>query len=414
MRKIIKNAAQLLTVSQVDKIQTNPRAALGIIENGAIVIEKEQIAWVGKTQDLPEGLQPDIVIDASGKVVMPGLIDPHTHVVFAGSREKEFADRLLGRAYRDIAITEGGISSTMLATNAASKEKLYNLAYKRLDRMLRRGTTTIEAKSGYGPTLKDEIKILQTFKDLNETHPIDIVPTFMALEVPSEYKDKKKDYIDLMIAEMIPRVAEEKLAEFCGVFCDIDTYSLEETRHILEVGRQYGLESRMYADAFSPYKAAEFAAEMRVAAASHLLMISDRGIEKLAESNVIAELLPGVPFFTAFVRYAPARRMLEAGVKVALGTGCNPGSCMTEALPLIMTIACTQMKMTPAEAILGVTVQAARSIQRFHEIGSLEVGKKADIIILNVPNYQYFLYHFGVNHVNRVIKNGKIVMERQT
>lgn len=414
MRKIIKNAAQLLTVSQVDKIQTNPRAALGIIENGAIVIEKERIAWVGKTQDLPEGLHPDIVIDASGKVVMPGLIDPHTHVVFAGSREKEFADRLLGRAYRDIAITEGGISSTMLATNAASKEKLYNLAYKRLDRMLRRGTTTIEAKSGYGPTLKDEIKILQTFKDLNETHPIDIVPTFMALEVPSEYKDKKKDYIALMTAEMIPRVAEEKLAEFCGVFCDIDTYSLEETRHILEVGRQYGLESRMYADAFSPYKAAEFAAEMQVAAASHLLMISDRGIEKLAESNVIAELLPGVPFFTAFVRYAPARRMLEAGVKVALGTGCNPGSCMTEALPLIMTIACTQMKMTPAEAILGVTVQAARSIQRFHEIGSLEVGKKADIIILNVPNYQYFLYHFGVNHVNRVIKNGKIVMERQT
>lgn len=414
MRKIIKHATQLLTVSQVEKIHTDPVSALGIIEDGAVVIEKDRITWVGKTEDLPDGLHPEIVIDASGKVVMPGLIDPHTHVVFAGSREKEFAARLRGRSYRDIAITEGGINSTVLVTREASKEELYSSGYKRLDRMLRRGTTTVEAKSGYGLTLKDEIKILQTYKDLHDSHPIDIVPTFMALEIPPEYKTNKNDYIDLMTSEMIPRITEERLAEFCGVFCDIDIFSLEDTRRILEVGRKHGLETRMHADAFCPCKAAEFAAEMHVAAAAHLLMVSNHGVEKLAESGVIAELLPGVPFFTAFVRYAPARRMLEMGVNVALGTACNPGACMTESLPLIMTIACTQMKMTPAEAILGVTVQAARSIRRFQDIGSVEVGKKADIIILNIPNYQYLPYHFGVNHVSRVLKNGTIVMERQT
>ena len=414
MRKIIKHAAQLLTVSQIDKIHTDPVVALGIIEDGAIVIEKDRITWVGKTADLPDALHPDLVIDASGKVVMPGLIDPSTQLVFAGSRETEFADRLRGRSYRDIAITEGGIASTITATRDASKEELYNLAYKRLDRMLRRGTTTVEAKSGYGLTLKDEIKILQTMKDLNENHPIDLVPTLMAIELPAEYKNGREAYIRFFTSEMIPRVTEEKLAEFCGVFCDIDLFSLQETRQILEVGRQYGLESRMYADAFCPFKAAELAAEMNVAAAAHLLMVTDYGIEKLAESDVVAELLPGVPFFTAFVRYAPARRMLEAGVKVSLATGYSPGWCMTESLPLIMTIACTQMRMTPAEAIISVTAQAARSLHRFDDIGSLEIGKKADIIIINVPNYQYFLYHFGVNHVNRVIKNGKIVMERQT
>ena len=415
MRKIIKHAAQLLTISQTEYIHTSPAEALGIIEDGALVIEQDRITWVGKTEDLPDSIHPDIVIDASGKVVMPGFIDPHTHLVFAGSREMEFETRLQGVPYRNGAITGEGITSTVMATRQASRQELYNLGYKRLERMLRRGTTTVEAKSGYGLTTEDEIKILSTIRDLNDSHPIGIVPTFMgALRVPPEYTTRKEDYIKLLTTEMIPRVAEEKLAQFCGVFCDKDIFSLKESRHILEVGRKYGLEARIHADAFCPIKAAELAAEMNVLAASHLLLVSDRGIEMLAEHGVIAELLPGVPFFTAFVRYAPARRMLEAGVNVALGTGCNPGACMTESLPLTMTIACTQMKMTPAEAILGVTVQAARALRKFNEIGSLEVGKKADIVIISIPNYQYLIYHFGVNHVNRVIKNGKIVMERQT
>lgn len=408
----IKHATQLITVSQIDKISTSPEEALGIIADGAIALENDQITWVGKTEEIPDSITSDVVIDASGKVVMPGFIDPDTRIVFAGSREKEFEARLRGASYREEAIAGGGINSTVLATRRAGRQELYDLAYKRLNRMLRRGTTTIETKSGYGLSMDDEIKLLCTIRELHENHPIDIVPTFMGAQgIPPEYKGRKDDYIKLLTTEMIPKVAEDKLAQFCGVFCDVDVFSPEESRHILEAGRKYGLEAQIHADAFCPCKGAELAAEMEVVAASHLLLVSDRGIEMLAEHDVIAELLPGVPFFTAFVRYAPARRMLEAGVKVALGTGCSPGYCMTESLPLIMTIACTQMKMTPAEAILGVTVQAARSIRKFDEIGSLEVGKKADLVILNIPNYQYLPYHFGVNHVSRVIKNGKIAVE---
>ncbi|GAK52532.1 imidazolonepropionase [Candidatus Moduliflexus flocculans] len=414
MRKTIKHAAQLVTVSHPDIVHTNPVNALGIIEDGAIMIEGNLITWIGKTSDLPSATRSDVIIDASNKVVMPGFIDPHTHLVFAGSREMEFEARLRGTTYKDTAIMGGGIMQTVAATRQASHQELYNLAYKRLDRMLRRGTTTVEAKTGYGLTIDDEIKLLQTMRDLNEHHPIDIVPTFMALDIPPEFKQKKQDFTRLITEEMIPRIAEEKLAKFCDVFCDHDVFSQQETRQILEAGKQYGLLPRMHADSFDPFKAAEFAAEFGVIAADYLLLVSDKGIEMLAEKGVIADLLPGVPFFTAFVRYAPARKMLETGVKVALATGCNPGACMTESLPLIMTIACTQMRMSPAEAIVGVTAQAARSLCLFEKIGSLEVGKQADIVILDIPNYQYLTYHFGVNHVSRVIKNGKIVLERQT
>ena len=414
MKKTIKHAAQLVTVSKADTISTSPVDALGIIEDGAIVLDCDRIVWVGKTADLPESIRADVVIDASGKVVMPGFIDPHTYIVFAGSREKEFEARLRGESYRAGAIEGGGIHRTVLSTHEASRQELYYLAYKRLDRMLRRGTTTIEAKSGYGQTLGDEMKILQTIQDLNEHHPIDIVPSCMYLDIPADYRSKKDEYVNMICSEIIPRVAEEKLAKFCGVFCDHDVFSHDATRKILKTGMEFGLQPRMDADAYDPFKAAELAAELGVVSASYLLLVSDKGIEMLAEHDVIAELLPGVPFFTAFVRYAPARRMLKHGVKIALGTGCNPGSCMTESLPLVMTIACTQMKMTPAETILGVTAQAARSLQKFDEIGSLEVGKKADVIVLDMPDYQYLPYHFGINLVSRVIKNGKIVMERQT
>lgn len=408
---VIKHAAQLITISEHEKIATSPRVALGIIEDGALIVENGNIHWVGKTADLPDIVDAATIIDASDNVVMPGFIDSHTHLMFSGYREHEFEERLRGATYKDIATAGGGVKKTVQATRQASQEELFTLTKKRLDKMLRLGTTTVEIKSGYGLSTAEELKMLYALRDLRHTHPMDIVPTFMgAHEIPAEYEGKKTEYVDLVVSEMIPRVAEEHLAEFCDVFCEKDVFSIEESRKVLEAAQRHGLKLRIHADELYPFKAAELAAELNVVAASHLLMISDSGIETLLKHDVIAELLPGVPFFSYLVKYAPARRLLQSGVKVSLATDCNPGSCMTECLPVIMTIACTQMRMAPAETILAVTVQAARGLKRFDRVGSLEVGKKADILVLDIPNYQFLVYHFGVNHVKHVIKNGKLVV----
>jgi len=410
---IIKNAEELLTLS----LSSREESGLGIIRNGAVAIKEGRIFWIGKTEELSEKLflnRKGREIDATGKVVMPGLIDAHTHLIFAGSRENEFEQRIQGLSYLEIAEKGGGILSTVEATRKASFDELFLLGKKRLDRMLSKGVTTLEAKSGYGLSLQDELKILKVMKTLQENHPIEIVPTFLgAHTIPREFRDARTRYIDLLTKEMIPKVAQERLAKFCDVFCEEKAFTVEESKKILETGKQYGLKPKIHADQLSPGGGAELAAEVGAFSADHLEYVSQEGIKKMAEKGVTAVLLPGASFFLSMKKYPPARDMIEQGVPVSLATDLNPGSSMTESLPLMMTMGCTMFKMTPKEVIQATTVHAARSIGREKEIGSLEVGKQADILLLDIPNYRYLPYHFGVDHVEKVIKKGKVVYTRK-
>ncbi|MGB9628127.1 MAG: imidazolonepropionase [Thermodesulfobacteriota bacterium] len=411
---LIKNATELLTLSSSFKDEMG----LGMIRDGAIVIGGGKILWVGKTDQLSKKVSlasGGEEIDAQGKVVMPGLIDSHTHLVFAGSRENEFEMRIQGLSYLEIAERGGGILSTVEATRKASFEELFSLGKKRLDRMLSKGVTTIEAKSGYGLSLKDETKILKVTKALHDAHPVDIVPTFLgAHTIPKEFKSNRTRYVEIVIKEMIPNIAQEGLAEFCDVFCEEKAFTLEESKEILETGKRYGLKPKIHADQLTPGRGAELAAEVGAISAEHLEYVSQTGIERMAEKGVTAVLLPGASFFLSMAKLPPAREMILKGVTVALATDMNPGSSMTESLPLIMTLGCSMLRMTPAEVIRATTIHAARAIGKESEKGSLDVGKKADVIVLDIPNYKYLPYHFGVDHVEVVIKNGKVVYKRQT
>jgi imidazolonepropionase len=409
---IIKNATELLTLSSSFKEESG----LGIIRNGALAVKNGKIVWIGKTNELSKSWvlkRNGKEIDARGKVVMPGLIDSHTHLVFGGSRENEFEQRIEGLSYLEIAERGGGILSTVEATRKASFEGLFLLGKKRLNRMLSKGVTTIEAKSGYGLSLKDELKILEVMRALDEDHPVGIVPTFLgAHTVPKEFKSNRKGYVDLLTEEMIPRIAEGKLAEFCDVFCEEKAFSLEESKKILETGKRYGLKPKIHADQLSSGGGAELAAEVGAYSADHLEYVSPNGIKRLAEKGVTAILLPGASFFLSMKKLPPTREMIKEGVTIALATDLNPGSSMTESLPLIMTMGCTLFGMLPREVIQATTIHAAKSMGREGDIGSLEVGKEADIAIFNIPNYRYLPYHFGVDHVEIVIKRGKLVYQK--
>lgn len=410
---VIKNAGELLTLSSSFKEESG----LGMIQHGAVAIRKGRIFWVGKTKELSEkfSLSRDgREIDATGKVVMPGLIDAHTHLIFAGSRENEFEQRIQGLSYQEIAERGGGILSTVEATREASFDELLSLGKKRLDRMLSKGVTTLEAKSGYGLSLQDELKILKVMKALQESHAIDIVPTFLGAHTfPKEFREDRAGYMNLLIGEMIPKVAQERLAEFCDVFCEEKAFTLEESKKILETGKRYGLKPKIHADQLSPGGGAELAAEVNAFSADHLEYVSHEGIKKMAENGVTAVLLPGASFFLSMKKYPPARDMIEQGVAVSLATDLNPGSSMTESLPLMMTMGCTMYKMVPKEVIQAVTVHAARSMGREKEIGSLEVGKQADLLLLDIPNYRYLPYHIGVEHVEVVVKKGRIIYQME-
>ena len=410
---IIKNAGELLTLSPSFKEESG----LGMIQNGAAAIEKGRIFWIGKTEEMSGkfSLNRDgREMNATGKVVMPGLIDAHTHLVFAGSRENEFEQRIQGLSYQEIAGRGGGILSTVEATRNSSFDELFSLGKKRLDRMLSKGVTTVEAKSGYGLSLQDEIKILKVMKALQESHPIDIVPTFLGAHTfPKEFRDDRAHYMGLLTEEMIPKVAQERLAEFCDVFCEEKAFTLEESKQILETGKRYGLKPKIHADQLSSGGGAELAAEVQAYSADHLEYASPEGIKKMAEKGVTAVLLPGASFSLSMQKYPAARDMIEQGVAVSLATDLNPGSSMTESLPMMMTMGCILFKMIPKEVIQATTIHAARSMGREKEIGSLEVGKQADILLLDIPNYRYLPYHFGVDHGEYVIKKGKIVYHRQ-
>ncbi|MED1641705.1 imidazolonepropionase [Brevibacillus agri] len=412
----IRHASQLATLAGGSSAPvTGARMnELAIIEDGSVWLENGVIERVGTDDELAsvyrERAHEAFVIDATGKLVTPGLIDPHTHLVHAGTRQNEFNMRLNGATYMEIMNNGGGIHATTAATRQATHEELYAESKRRLDQFLLHGVTTVEAKSGYGLTLEDELKQLEVAKKLHEEHPVDLVSTFMgAHAVPREYKETPDAFVDLVIEQMIPEVARRKLAVFNDVFCERGVFTPEQSRRILEAGMRHGLLPKIHADEIEPYEGAELAASLGAVSADHLLRASDRGIELMAEAGVIAVLLPGTAFFL-MAESANGRKMIDRGVAVAISTDCNPGSSPTVSLPLMMNLGCLKMGMTPAEVLTAATINAAHAIRCAHEVGSIEVGKKADIAIFDVPDFMTLQYRYGVNHVDTVIKQGTVVV----
>ncbi|MBI5805062.1 imidazolonepropionase [candidate division TA06 bacterium] len=440
MHLIIQHIGQLLTLTSPSN--PSPRgegrvglamSELGIIEDGLVAIEDGKIVAVGKTMELKPRLNllPHTkVIDAGNQVVMPGFVDCHTHLVYGGSREDEFELRASGVSYQEIAAKGGGIRSTVKATRQASREVLKRDALKRLDRMLMWGTTTVESKSGYGLETKSEIKQLEVNRDLNGLQPIEVVSTFMgAHEFPEEFRSSPFDtdfdklslaaqgsgkidregYVRLICEEMIPKIAEMKLAEFCDVFCDQGVFTPEEAIKILETASNYGMIPKIHADELASVGAAEAAGKVKAISAEHLLYPSQAGLELMKQAGTIAVLLPGTSL-TIKKNYAPARKMIEMGIPVALATDHNPGSCTIENMPFIIGLACLYLGLTPAEAICAATYNAACALNRGGRIGSIEEGKQADLLIMDIPNYRYIPYHYAVNYVKTVVKRGRIVI----
>lgn len=412
---LIVNANELVTLGgNNQKSRTGKQMLdLGIMRNGALAVKDGTIAAVGNTSEITKVYKAENVVNASGKTVLPGFIDPHTHLVFAGSREDEFQMRVEGAPYMEILDAGGGILKTVRETRRASVEKLVENGTETLNAMLEHGTTTVEAKSGYGLTTKDELKILEAIQRLNEMHTVDLVPTFLgAHAVPPEFSNSPEDYVSLIISEMIPKVAGKGLAEFCDVFCERGVFTLDQARRILVAGKNSGLKPRVHADEISLLGGTELAASVGAVSADHMLFSSDKGIKAMADKGVLATLLPAAAFSLMSGRYADARKMINSGVPVALGTDFNP-SCWVENQQLVIAFACHFMKLTPAEAITAATINAAHAVCRAGEIGSLEVGKKADIIVLDVPNHKFLGYRFGVNLVDKVIKNGRLVVDKE-
>ena len=377
----IRNANEVITLrgSSSVPVKGSKMKELHIIKNGSVWIEDGKIKAVGDDEELfqqyKNRLNESTVINAEGKIVMPGLVDPHTHLVYAGSRENEFNRRLHGSSYMEIMNAGGGIHATTIATREAGFEQLYIESKKRLDSFLLHGVTTVEAKSGYGLTVESEIKQLEVAKELNQTHPIDIVSTFMgAHAIPAHYKKTPEKYIELITDEMIPKVAERKLAQFNDVFCEKGVFTPEQSRKILLAGLKHGLLSKIHADEIEPYGGAELVAEIGAVSADHLLKASDEGLKKIGEKGVIGVLLPGTAFFLT-TECANGRKMIEHGVPIALSTDCNPGSSPTVSMPLMVNLGCLNMGMTPVEVITAATINAAHAIRHGHEIGSLEVEK---------------------------------------
>ena len=413
MQLLLKNISQLVTVRSDGKPSKTLATMrdVGVIENATALIEDGTFRWIGPAGKFNLPLIDDVhTIDASGLVALPGFVDSHTHLVFAGSRENEFAMRADGKSYQEIADQGGGILSTVKATRAAEKKELKSLASKRLDAMLQHGTTTVEIKSGYGLNEETEMTMLRTIDELTKEHFMTVVSTFLgAHAIPPEYKSNPNAYIELLRERMLPYIANKKLARFCDVFCEKGYFSVEQSRTILAKARSMGLELKVHADELSASGGSRLAAEMKAVSADHLEHIDDSGIEALKSAGVVAVLLPGVSFFLRHA-YARARNLIDAGVPVAIASDFNPGSCMSFSMPMMMTIACTQMGMTPEEAITACTLNGAAALKLTNVVGSIEVGKQADIVLYDVPNYRYLAYHFGVNPVKTVIKRG-IVLE---
>ncbi|MFY9619092.1 MAG: imidazolonepropionase [Pyrinomonadaceae bacterium] len=407
------NCSQLVTLAGAHRPRTGgDLRQLAIIEDGAMLVRADRIEAVGRRREIEALIDSECeVIDAGRRVVLPGFVDAHTHPVFAGNRANEFEQRTAGATYREIARGGGGIRATVRATRNASLNDLVKAGKRYAEWFLRCGTTTVEAKSGYGLTLEDELKILRAIKQLDEGTPLNYVPTFLgAHDIPFEYKSRRQMYVSLVINEMLPRVAEEKLAEYCDVFCEEDVFTTDETWQILSAARCHGLGLRVHADQLSLSGGAKLAAELDAATADHLEHTDANGIAALKAAKVQPVLLPGSVYALGSNRYPAAREMIEAGLAVVLATDFNPGSSPTPAMTMILSLACTQMKMTPAETITAATINAAYSLGRGDEVGSLEKGKRADFVIHDASDYRELPYFFGIEHPWQVYVSGSLVV----
>jgi imidazolonepropionase len=418
---IIKNAAELVTCSGFAAKKGKEMTDLHIITDGAVVIKEGVIAEVGKTKDIVKRYEtPDVdlsefdMIDARGKAVLPGFVDSHTHLVFGGYRAEEFSWRLRGDSYMEIMQRGGGIVNTVKATRQASAEELIQAGLKRLDSMLSFGVTTVEGKSGYGLDRDNEIKQLEVMAQLDQIHPIDLVPTFLgAHAVPEEYKDQEDAFIDFMTDQVIPEVADRKLAKFCDIFCEKNVFSVEQSRRLLSKARNAGLKIKLHADEMVQLGGAELAAELGAVSADHLLQASDQGIKDMAKAGVVATLLPATAF-SLNEAYARGRQIIDSDCAVALATDFNPGSCFTESIPLVFVLATLYMNFSTEEAITALTLNAAAALDQADKIGSIDAGKKGDVIILEFPTYHFIPYHIGVSTVEKVVKKGNLIFDKET
>lgn len=412
---VVAGCRELLTCAGPLPKRGQALRQVGLVENGWVASSKGLIVFAGSEEGFLAQVSPEpgaVTVDGRGMVALPGFVDAHTHLPFAGDRAREFALRIQGWTYQRLAERGMGIQTTVKATRAASLDDLLTLCLRRLDRMLLTGTTTVEAKSGYGLNLEDEMKQLEALRDLATLHPVEVVPTFMgAHDVPSEYRDKREDYINLLVDALIPEVGKRGLAEFFDIFCEPGAFSVEETRTLVQAAQAAGFKIKVHADEFVTLGGAELAAEFGAASAEHLIAVSDEGIARLAASDTAAVLLPGVSFFLMMDKRAPARRLIDAGAAVALATDFNPGSSHLSSMPFVLQLGVFTLGMTVEEAINACTANAAFAIGRGGTVGSLELGKKMDLLLCDVPDHVSLAYEAGRNPVRTVIKNGRLVVE---
>jgi len=414
---LIHNLSEVATAEGSVPRRGSDQGRLRRIPGAEVVCRNGRIAFVGSPEERRRqlGELPDAErLDGRGGTLIPGFVDPHTHLPWAGSREEEFAARLAGKTYQEIAAAGGGILSTVAATRRAPEEELVGNVLRRMDQMLAWGTTTAEAKSGYGLNQEDELKQLRAIRAASGRHPVDLVPTLLAAhEVPPEYRggdgSGRRRWVDQICDEIVPATAAAGLARFCDVFCEHGVFSAAESRQILAAGVRHGLLPRLHADEFVDSGGAELAAELGAFSADHLMAVSPAGVEALARSGVTAVLLPGTSFFLRKHVYAPARRLVESGVPVALATDCNPGSSFTESMPMVVVLAVFELGLTVEESLTAATLNSACSLGLGGEVGSIEAGKRADLVLLDAPNLLHLVYHYGINPVAAVVKGGRVV-----
>ncbi len=412
---LVQHAAELLTLAGPSGgPRTGPALRdVGLVRDGAVAAADGQIVAAGSTAEVRDTVRLSpraTVINAGGRVVLPGFVDPHTHLVFAGVRVDEFEMRLRGATYLEIAAAGGGILRSVAATRAADEDTLVGLGMARLDHLLRTGTTTAEAKSGYGLSLEDELKQLHVIHRLSARHDVDLVPTLLAAHaVPPEFAGNPDGYVDAIIHEILPAVADEDLAEFCDAFCDVGAFTIEQGRAVLEAGSDLGLTPKLHADEFADTGGARLAAETGAISADHLLHASEAGLAAMAGAGTMAVLLPGTAYFLG-LPFAPARRIIELGVPIALASDYNPGSSPMWSMPAVISLACVRMGLLPVEAIVAVTINAAWAIGVAEEVGSLEPGKAADLVVLDVADHREIATSLGGSIVRQVIKRGRLAV----